>query len=127
MILLAILLIPILTGLLLLPFRKAKLVRSIALASSILNLLLTLILAFSPETSAFHVNWINYMGINFSLGYDGISLIMLLLTNLLFPFILLAGFGREQRNVHLLNFLILFAQSALIGVFLPLWELVHTL
>ena len=118
MILLVILLIPILTGLLLLPFRKADLVRSIALASAIINLLLTLILAFSPETNTFHVNWINYMGINFSLGFDGISLIMLLLTNLLFPFILLAGFGREQRNVHLLNFLILFAQSALIGVFL---------
>jgi NADH-quinone oxidoreductase subunit M len=58
------------------------------------------------------------MGISFSLGFDGISLVMLLLTNLLFPFILLAGFNREQRNVHILNFLILSTQSALIGVFL---------
>jgi len=118
MILLAILLIPILTGLFLLLFRKAEIVRSIALASSIVNLLLTLPLVFSPAATTFDLNWINYLGISFSLGFDGISLIMLLLTNLLFPFILLAGFGREQRNVHLLNFLILFAQSALVGVFL---------
>jgi NADH-quinone oxidoreductase subunit M len=52
------------------------------------------------------------------LGYDGISLIMLILTNLLFPFIILAGFKKEQKHVSILNALILFIQSALIGVFL---------
>jgi len=118
MILLIILLIPILTGLFLLPFRKASIVRPIALASSIVNLLATLALVLSPSASTFTQSWISFMGINFSLGFDGISLIMLLLTNLLFPFIILAGFNREQNNVHLLNFLILFTQSALIGVFL---------
>ena len=118
MVLLTILLIPILTGLCLLPFRKAAVVRSVALASSFVNLLLTLFLAFSTSSFTFDLSWISYLGIHFSLGFDGISLIMILLTNFLFPFILLAGFGREQRNVHLLNFLILFTQSALLGVFL---------
>jgi len=118
MILLIILLIPILTGLFLLPFRNAAVVRPLALASSIANLLITLALISSSETTTFTLSWINFMGINFSLGFDGISLIMILLTNLLFPFIILAGFNREQRNVHLLNFLILFTQSALLGVFL---------
>lgn len=118
MIVLIILLIPFITGLFLLPFRNAAIVRPIALASSIVNLLLTIALVLSPSASSYSINWINFLGINFSLGYDGISLIMILLTNLLFPFIILAGFNREQKNVHLLNFLILFAQSALIGVFL---------
>ena len=99
-------------------FRKAEIVRYIALGSSIINLLITLAIAFDPSSSSYSLNWINFMGISFSLGMDSISLIMVLLTNLLFPFILLAGFNREQRNVHLLNFLILFTQSALLGVFM---------
>ena len=118
MILLIILLIPILTGLSLLFFRKTAIVRPLALASSLINLLITLGLIVSPSASSYTQSWINFMGISFSLGFDGISLVMLLLTNLLFPFILLAGFNREQRNVHILNFLILSTQSALIGVFL---------
>lgn len=107
-----------LTGLFLLIFRKAVTVRSIALGSSVVNLLITLAVVFDPSSSAYSLNWINFMGISFSLGLDAISLTMILLTNLLFPFVLLAGFNREQKNVHLLNFLILFTQSALIGVFL---------
>jgi len=118
MLILILLLIPIVTGLFLLFFRKAIIVRSIAIGSSIVNLLITFAIVFDPSISSYALNWINFMGISFSLGLDGISIIMVLLTNLLFPFILLAGFNREQRNVHLLNFLILFTQSALLGVFM---------
>ncbi|MEI6061933.1 MAG: NADH-quinone oxidoreductase subunit M, partial [Bacteroidota bacterium] len=118
MILLAILSIPFTTGLFLLLFRNAATVRWIALASSLINLGITLSLAvtFSPVT--YTVNWISFLGISFSLGHDGISMIMLILTNLLFPFIILAGFKRDQKQANLLNALILFTQSALIGVFL---------
>jgi NADH-quinone oxidoreductase subunit M len=118
MILLAILLIPIITGLFLLFFRNAATVRSVALASTLANLLITLSLVFSGDASNYSVDWFNIPGIPFSLGFDGISLVMLLLTNLLFPFIILAGFKREQKQVPILNALILFTQSALIGVFL---------
>jgi NADH-quinone oxidoreductase subunit M len=118
MILLILLLVPFITGLFLLAFRKAFVVRSIALGSSIVNLLFTLSLVLSASPTTYSLNWINFMGISFTLGLDAISLLMVLLTNLLFPFILLAGFTREQKNVHLLNFLILFTQSALVGVFL---------
>ncbi len=118
MILLIILLIPIITGLFLFLLKSTAQIRYLALAASVINLLLTIPLVFSASASTFTANWINFMGVQFALGYDGISMIMLLLTNLLFPFILLAGFNREQKNVSLLNFLILTAQSALIGVFL---------
>jgi NADH-quinone oxidoreductase subunit M len=118
MILLVILLIPFITGLLLFPFRNAATIRSIALASTVANLLITLSLVFSTDTASYTTNLMNFTGIQLALGYDGISLIMILLTNLLFPFIILAGFKQEQKQVHLLYALILLTQTALIGVFL---------
>lgn len=116
--LLVILLIPLITGLLLLPIRNAALVKQLALASSLVNFLATLSLVFTFPVSGYSVNWINFLGVNFSLGYDGISLVMLLLTSLLFPFIILAGLKRQQQNANYLYALILFTQSALIGVFM---------
>ena len=118
MILLIILLIPFLTGLSLLFFRNAGTARTVALISTVVNLLLTLSLLTAVQSVSYSAQWINYLGIQFSLGYDGISMVMLLLTNLLFPFIVMAGFGRDQKNVPMLNCLILCAQAALIGVFL---------
>ena len=118
MILLIILLIPFLTGLSLLFFRNAGTARTVALISTVVNLLLTLSLLTAVQSVSYSAPWINYLGIQFSLGYDGISMVMLLLTNLLFPFIVMAGFGRDQKNVPMLNCLILCAQAALIGVFL---------
>lgn len=118
MILLIILLIPFVTGLLLPFFRNGAMVRMIALISTVVNLALTLTLPTAVPASTYSAEWINFMGIPFSLGYDGISLVMVLLTNLLFPFIIMAGFGRDQKNIPMLNCLILCAQAALIGVFL---------
>ena len=118
MILLIILLIPFVTGLFLLLIRNAPTVKSVALVAAVANLLITLSLFFAASASGYSIDWIIFLGTKFSLGYDGISLIMLLLTNLLFPFIILAGFKREQQQVSVLYALILFTQSALIGVFL---------
>lgn len=118
MILLVILLIPFITGLLLLLVRNAAMVKQLALASSLFNFMATLSLVFTFPACEYSVNWINFLGVNFALGYDGISLVMLLLTSLLFPFIFMAGLKREQENTNYLYALILFTQSALIGVFL---------
>jgi len=118
MILLIILLIPFVTGLFLLLVRNASTVKSVALVSSLANLLITLSLFFAASSSNYSVSWINFLGTKFSLGYDGISMIMLLLTNLLFPFIIMSGFKRDQQKVSALYALILLTQSALIGVFI---------
>ena len=118
MILLIILIIPFITGLFLFLFRNPATVRLLALGSTIANLLLTFFLLTTASAANYSVDWISFMGVKFALGYDGISLIMLILTNLLFPFIILSGFTRNQRQVSILNFLILFTQSALIGVFI---------
>lgn len=118
MLLLFLLFIPFVTGLFLLLLRNDSSVRITALASSVVTLAITLVLALSDSAPVFSVDWIYFLGIKFSLGYDGTSMIMLLLTNFLFPFILLAGFKEEQKKVSILYALILFTQSALIGVFL---------
>lgn len=118
MILLIILLLPIISGLLLLPVKNVKILHSGALVATVINLIIALWLTFSMPTAAFSTDWIQFLGIPFALGYDGISLVMILLTNLLFPFIVLAGFNRSGKNESALYLLILFAQSALVGVFL---------
>lgn len=56
--------------------------------------------------------------VNLTLGIDGVSLLMVILTNLLMPLIILSGFNREQANTHRLYALMLFMQFALNGVFL---------
>jgi NADH-quinone oxidoreductase subunit M len=106
------------TGLLLPLFRNTSTARTISLIATLANLALTLTLPTAVPASTYSAGWIGFMGIPFSLGYDGISLVMVLLTNLLFPFIVMAGFGRAQKNVPILNSLILCTQAALIGVFL---------
>ena len=118
MILLIILLIPFITGLFLLMIKNASTVKMFALVAAIANLLITSSLFFAVSASNYSVDWISFLGTKFSLGYDGISLIMLLLTNLLFPFIILAGFKRDQQQTSVLYALILFTQAALTGVFL---------
>lgn len=118
MILLAILLNPLLTGLLLLLIRKPATVKTAALLSALLNLFITFSFVFSVPASSYSVNWISFLGVNFALGYDGISSVMLLLTSLLYPFIIFSGFKRDQPHASLLYAMILFTQAALTGVFL---------
>ena len=118
MILIIILLLPVITGLFLLLLRNPATVRFIALGSALVNLILTLGLISTAPSTSYTIDSTHFMGTQFTLGYDGISLIMLLLTNLLFPFIILSGFTRAHIKIPVLNFLILFTQSSLIGVFL---------
>ena len=71
------------------------------------------------------------MGIRFFVGLDGLSMLMVILTNFLLPLIVLTTWNREFRNPRLFYFLMLMMQSALVGVFVSLdaflyyifWEL----
>lgn len=62
--------------------------------------------------------WI--LGITLSFGYDGISLLMLLLTAVLVPLILLANFKNELAENRLFTSMVFFMQLGLIGVFLSM-------
>lgn len=76
-------------------------------------------------------DWIESFGISFFVGLDGISVLMIILTNFLLPFIVLTTWNRSIANARLFYFLMLFMQGALVGVFVSLdaflyyifWEL----
>src|SRR5205085_6641509 len=67
-------------------------------------------------------SWIGTLGIRWTLGVDGISLFMVVLTALLIPIGLLASARIDQAKAFMIWMLLL--ESALIGVFLALDALV---
>jgi NADH-quinone oxidoreductase subunit M len=99
--------------------------KHVALLSSIVSLALTGIIVsnFIPDaTMQFHVSypWIADLGINFNVGVDGISIITIILTNILIPLIILAGYRIEYKKSNGLYALILFMQTGLLLVFTSL-------
>lgn len=82
-----------------------------------------LYLNFIPDASMqFLVNfaWIPQFGINFKAGVDGISMILLILTNLLIPIIVLSSFKQNIKNQSAFYSLIFFMQTGLLLVFTAL-------
>lgn len=59
-------------------------------------------------------------GITLSFGYDGISLLMLLLTAVLVPLVLVSNFKNELAENRLFTSMVFFMQLGLIGVFLSM-------
>jgi NADH-quinone oxidoreductase subunit M len=120
MALLALLLIPLLTAMVLLVATPTRYARGIALFSSLVSLALTLWLWSNYQgipVQALDVEWATAWGLRFTLGYDGVGLLMLLLTALVYPFIIGAGYGERLQHPSMINALLLFTQSFVMGVF----------
>lgn len=120
--LLAIILFPLLGAVVAAISGKANHAKSIALIFSGLTLIVTIYLlaSFVPDaTTQFVINypWIESAGIHFHVGIDGISMMVVLLTNLLVPIIILASFKHQYSNPGAFYGLILFMQSGLLVVF----------
>lgn len=112
---------PLLAGLLAL-LSNEKNVKQITLLASIVQLVitiytLTLFKYTAEEQFIFNIDWIKSLGIHFNVAMDGISLLLVLLTNILVPFIVLSSFDRKIENATSFYSLILVMQSALVGVF----------
>ena len=109
----------------------ALLVSAVALGFSVL-----LALAFDDQAEGFQfvqaADWISFLGIQYKVGVDGISLVMVLLTTLLTMISILASFGPIKTRVkeYFIAFLVL--EVGMLGVFLSLdlflfyvfWEVV---
>lgn len=100
-----------------------KLAARVALLFTILQLAITayvFILFKQQGPSAFVVfyDWISSPKISFNLGIDGLSLVMITLTNFLLPLIVLSAFNRTYENAKTYFSLMLLMQFALIGVFM---------
>jgi NADH-quinone oxidoreductase subunit M len=61
--------------------------------------------------------WISSLGVRFSFGMDGLSLLLVLLTTFLTPIIILASSRFQAQRLNIYYGLILFMEMALIGVF----------
>jgi NADH-quinone oxidoreductase subunit M len=104
----------------------ASLWKPIALASSILTFLLSLRLfaVFDPLEMGFqlveHAPWIPEYGIQYFVGVDGISLLMVLLTTFLMPIILLASWNDISKSLRSYLFFMLSLETGMLGAFVSL-------
>lgn len=126
---------PLVAALLLL-LVKGEQVKKIALGAAVIEFAISMVAVCQFQknaTTQFELNmpWIRSMGINFHIGMDGISLLLVLLTTFLVPVIILTSFKKDYKNPSAFYALILAMQFALVGVFVSLdgflfyvfWEL----
>jgi NADH-quinone oxidoreductase subunit M len=97
-------------------------VRYISLAASLVTLSVTIfkaILYFPSDVfvTIFNPNYSTSFGLTYKMGYDGISLFMILLVNIITPLILLSNYNRELAKNRWFNAMVLFMQLGLVGVF----------
>src|SRR5215510_12940823 len=106
--------------------RRNGLIRWLALAISILGFAVTLAIwaRFDPTSSDFQLvermPWIPAFGIDYYVGIDGISLLLVVLTGFLTPITLLSSWEGIEHKVKEFSILILALDAAMIGVFVSL-------
>lgn len=116
------------------PERKSTAIAAFALSLLPLADTVYKLMLFNPEGGTqfvFDQYWVESLGISFKIGMDGVSLLMVLLTNALVPLIIFSSFDREVPDHKNFYSLIFFMQFALLGVFTSLdgflfyvfWEL----
>ena len=106
-------------------FLKNETAKHAALFFSVVELALALFFLsnFVPDASTqfkIDVPWISKLGIYFTAGIDGISMIMVLLTTVLVPLIILTTYQHNYKNAGAFYALILFMQAAMLVVFTAL-------
>ncbi|MEI8166868.1 MAG: NADH-quinone oxidoreductase subunit M [Chloroflexales bacterium] len=120
--------------LLLVPRGAAELARRIALAVAVVTFLVSLPLVFGFQSSptatpaaalagapvmqfAESLPWLPSWGVNYSLGIDGVSLWLVLLTTFLTPVIVLSTWDSVHKEVRNFQILLLLLTTAMTGVF----------
>lgn len=122
MITLLLIILPMVAGLVTFAM-PGKLAKSWALAASLVQLGLGLAAVtglnqeLAADTFTYSLSWLPDYGIKFSLGLDGISGLLVLLTTVLVPLIVLGMFAGHEDKPSGFYALILLMQSALVGVF----------
>ena len=105
---------------------REPLIRNIALLASLLTFAATLYLwwRFDPTSSAFQFeerySWMPDFGIQYYIGVDGISLLLVVLTAFLTPLALLSSWDSVHQNVKGFSFFILALETAMLGVFVSI-------
>jgi len=85
---------------------------------------LRLLVGFDQTTSKFqfaeHYTWIESFNINYTLGVDGISILLILLTTIIMPFCVLASWSYIKTRIQAFMICLLIMETAMIGVFAAL-------
>ena len=123
---------------LLLPGRNGGVIRAVGLVATLLTFLVSLqvLFCFVPGEAGMQFTsehpWIPDLGISFSMGVDGISLFLVMLTTFLMPITLLSSWNAIEFKVKEFTFFMLLMECGMIGVFASLdmvlfyvfWELI---
>ena len=102
---------------------REPLVRNLTLATSVLTFAATLLLwwRFDPTVAGYQFEerhaWIPVFGIQYYLGVDGISLLLIVLTGFLTPLALLSSWESVHKSVKAFSFFMLALETAMLGVF----------
>jgi NADH-quinone oxidoreductase subunit M len=106
--------------------RSAPLARNVALVVSLLVFAETLLLwiRFNTASGDFQFverhAWIPAFGIEYFVGVDGISLLLLVLTGFLTPLALLGSWDSVHKQTRAFCIFVLLLESAMMGVFISL-------
>src|SRR3954449_9212196 len=109
-----------------LPKGRDDTARQIALGTTLVVLLLAVLAtaAFDPDGDRFQlttsVSWIPAFGVRFSLGVDGIALVLLLLIGVLMPIVVLASWRDTAPGKHSMKAFfawLMLLEAAMVGVF----------
>jgi NADH-quinone oxidoreductase subunit M len=106
--------------------RNERLLRlwTLAFTSAVALFSLQLYWRFDPETSRFQfaelAHWIPWLRIDYAVGIDGISLLLVLLTTLIMPLCVMASWRYIQTRVREFMICLLVMETAMVGVFCAL-------
>ncbi|MDK9709384.1 MAG: NADH-quinone oxidoreductase subunit M [Desulforhopalus sp.] len=118
--------LPLAGTLLLLFIKQEEVCRyyTLAITSFVALLSLRLVFDFDKTTSKFQFAekhaWIDSFNINYIVGVDGISILLILLTTLIMPFCVLASWSYIKTRVQTFMACLLIMETAMIGVFVAL-------
>ena len=102
---------------------KASLIKLIGLTTAVLTFIISLELYFLFDSSVAgfqlqqHFVWIESLNIGYSVGVDGLSLLMILLTTFLTPLALLGTWNSIQQRIKEYTIMILLLEVGMTGVF----------
>ncbi|MSV50441.1 MAG: NADH-quinone oxidoreductase subunit M, partial [Actinobacteria bacterium] len=121
-------LIPLVGALILATLNKSNelLAKQIALAISILTAVVTFLMALQFDRGITDLQfvesyqWISSFGIKYALGVDGIALVLILLSVILVPIVIVAGWNEAvggRWSVKTFYILVLVLETMMVGVF----------
>ena len=113
-------------GLFVIPKGSTNLVKQFAIFISAIDLVISILMVvrFKRGISAMQFveshNWVSNFGIKYAVGIDGIALVLILMTTVLVPIVLLAGWNESENgrwSPRVYYALILTLETMMVGVF----------